>query len=173
MNSAPLAGYADTSAGKLLDYLASNLYAGGGAHGVFMKTWSAGLAYSNGIRERAASGRLNYYAERTPELPQTLRFVIGELRRAGTPGPALVEYAIAESFTDTRAAATYEARGEGMAADVADGLPPDVIARFRRAILGLRQVRDLPGELQRRMLRVYGSVLPGLEGRADDVDIMY
>ena len=162
MNSAPLAGYADVAADKLLDYLAANVYSGSGAHGVFMKTWGAGLAYSNGIRARPATGRLNYYAERTPELPQTVRFVVDELRRAGTPAPALVEYAIAEAFSETRAAAPFEARGEGMAADLADGVTPDVVARFRRNVLALRQTPDLPGELQRRMQRVYATVLPGM-----------
>ena len=42
-----------------------------------MKTWAAGLAYSNGIRV-LLDGRMHYYAERTPELPQTLKFVIDE-----------------------------------------------------------------------------------------------
>ena len=31
LNSAPVTGYHDTSRDKLLDYLATNLYAGGGA----------------------------------------------------------------------------------------------------------------------------------------------
>lgn len=169
MNSAPLVGYADTSTDKLLDYLAANLYGGRGAHGIFMKTWGAGLAYSNGIGARPASGRLSYYAERTPELPQTLRFVIGELQRVAKPDAALVEYAVAESFTATRAAAPFETRGESMAADLADGLTADVVARFRRSILALRQTPDLPGELQHRMLRSYGTVLPGLSGKVSDV----
>ncbi|MEO7761519.1 MAG: hypothetical protein ABIS68_06355, partial [Casimicrobiaceae bacterium] len=169
LNSAPLAGYADTDPRKLTDFLATNLYGGRGAHGIFMKTWAAGLAYSNGIRVRPSTGRLNYYAERTPELPQTLRFVIDELRKAGTPDPALVEYAIAEAFTETRAAASYETRGEAMAADIADGQPPEVVARFRTAILGLRSVPDLPAELGRRMTAAYSPVLPGMGVKAADV----
>ena len=36
LNSAPGASYHDTDRDKLLDYLASNLYAGHGAHGVFI-----------------------------------------------------------------------------------------------------------------------------------------
>ena len=51
LNSAPSATYADADNREmLLDYLASRLYAGGGAHGIFIKTWGAGLAYSNGLR---------------------------------------------------------------------------------------------------------------------------
>jgi len=174
LNSAPLASYEETDPKKLADFVATNLYGGRGAHGIFMKTWAAGLAYSNGIRVRPSSGRLNYYAERTPELPQTLRFVIDELKKAGKPAPALVEYAIAESFTETRAAAPYETRGESMAADIADGITPDVVARFRKGVLALRRTHDLAGELGRRMNPAYGAVLPGLGVRGADVaDAVY
>jgi hypothetical protein len=167
--SAPGTSYHDTSRDKLLDYLASNLYAGHGAHGIFMKTWAAGLAYSNGIRLRLADGRLNYYAERTPELPQTLKFVIGELNKA-QPDPALTDYAIAGAFEGTRSASPYEDRGESMANDLADGLTPDVVSRFHKAILDLRQDPRVGAELFRRMNAVYGKVLPGMNVKAKDVE---
>ena len=174
LNSAPLASYAETDASRLTDFLATNLYGGGGAHGIFMKTWAAGLAYSNGIRARPATGRLSYYAERTPELPQTLRFVVDELRKAGPPDAGLVEYAVAEAFAETRAAAPYETRGEAMAADLADGVTPEVVARFRKAILALRTTNDLGAELGRRMNPAYSAVLPGLGTKARDVaDAVY
>src|SRR5947209_4555228 len=80
INTAPAATYLDAdNRDLLLDYLASLLYSGGGAHGIFIKTWGAGLAYSNGVSSSPATGRIQYYAERTPELPQTLQFVINEL----------------------------------------------------------------------------------------------
>jgi Zn-dependent M16 (insulinase) family peptidase len=169
LNSAPGASYHDTSRDKLLDYLASNLYAGHGAHGIFMKTWAAGLAYSNGMRVRLLDGQLNYYAERTPELPQTLKFVIGELNKV-QPDAALTDYAIAGAFGDTRSALRYEARGESMASDLADGLTPAVISRFHQSILELRKEPGLGAELFRRMNAVYGRVLPGMNVRAKDVE---
>jgi hypothetical protein len=49
-----------------LDHLAGNLLGGGGDQGLFMQTWAAGLAYSNGIRPRERTGVLRYYAERCP-----------------------------------------------------------------------------------------------------------
>jgi hypothetical protein len=168
LNSAPGASYRDTSRDKLLDYLAANLYAGHGAHGIFMKTWAAGLAYSNGIRMRLLDGRLNYYAERTPELPQTLKFVIAELNKV-QPDAALTDYAIAGAFDGTRSASPYEERGESMASDLADGLAPDVISRFHQAILDLRKDTGLGAELFRRMNAVYGTVLPGMNVKAGDV----
>jgi Zn-dependent M16 (insulinase) family peptidase len=168
LNSAPIATYTDTSSEKLLDLLASNLYAGHGAHGMFMKTWGAGLAYSNGIRPRPGDGRLNYYAERTPLLPQTLQFVIGELKKA-EPDPSLVDYAVAEAFDDTRSAMPYEVRGEAMAADLADGLTSAAVARFHKAILDLRRRPDLAAELFRRMPKVNERILPGMGIPAKDV----
>ncbi len=167
-NSAPMAGYGDTDRDALLDYLSANLYAGGGGHTVFMKTWSAGLAYSNGMRPRPAEGRLHYYAERTPELPETLQFVIDTLETAD-PDAALADYAVAQAFRNTRSHMTYEARGEAMAADLADGLTPETVTAFHEALLRLGRMPDLGTELHRRMHRVYSTVLPGMRGSVDDV----
>jgi hypothetical protein len=168
LNSAPIAGYTDTSADDQLDFLASLLYAGHGAHGVFMKTWSAGLAYSNGIRVRPLDARVNYYAERTPLLPQTLQFVIGVLKNAQLDS-ALAEYAIAGAFDGIRSAEPFENRGEAMAADLADGLTPEVVVRFHRRILELRQRSDFAAELFRRMPQVTARVLPGMGQPAENV----
>lgn len=168
LNSAPGTGYKQTDRESLLDFLASLLYSGGGAHTIFMKTWGAGLAYSNGVRISPHSGRLNYYAERCPTLPQTLKFVIDELKRAPND-PALVEYAIAQAFSGSRAAASYESRGESMAADLADGLTPDDVTQFRRAILALRSAPNLGTELHNRLASVCGKVMPGFGPRSGDV----
>lgn len=144
------------------------LYAGGGAHGIFIKTWGAELAYSSGFRGSPAIGRMGYYAERTPELPQTLSFVINELKKA-EPDPGLVEYSIAGAFGAFRSASPYEVRGESMANDIADGLTPEVIRRFRQAILSLRQDPKLADDLFKRMAAVYARLLPGLGVKAGDV----
>jgi len=169
LNSAPSATYADADNREaLLDFLASRLYGGGGAHAIFIKTWGAGLAYSNGLGGSPANGRVSYYAERTPELPQTLRFVIDELKKA-KPDPGLVEYAIAVAFSQFRSASPYEARGEAMAADIADGTPPEAVRRFRQGLLDLRRMPDLSGELFKRMNNVYARILPGLGTKAAEV----
>ena len=168
LNSASFVTYTDTDRESILRYLASKLYAGGGAHGIFMKTWGAGLAYSNGLGGSPGVGRISYYAERTPELPQTLRFVIDELKKA-PKDPALVEYAVAQSFAQFRSAFEYETRGEAMANDVADNLMPEDVRRFRRAILSLRALPNLSEELYKRMGDVYGTVLPGYGVKAGEV----
>jgi hypothetical protein len=126
-----------------------------------MKTAGAGMAYSNGIGMRLTLGRSFYYAERTPELPLTMKFVIGEIQKADYD-PGLAEYAVAQAFAGTRSAAGYESRGEAMAANLADGVTPEILTRFHREILELRKMPDLAGELFKRMANVYAPVLPGL-----------
>src|SRR5258706_2109005 len=161
MTSVPAAQYADfDDKEKQLDYLASRLYSGGGGHGIFLKTLAAGLAYSNGLRGTVSSGRVGYYAERTPELPQTVRFVVNELK-AGKPLPHLGEYAISQAFGEFRSAQTYESRAEGIAADLADGQPPEQVRKFRQSILDLRKDPRLVERLFERKDRVYARALPG------------
>lgn len=164
LTAVPMVGYADGGdREKLLDYLSSRLYAGAGAHGVFSRTVGAGLAYSNGLRGSVSGGIVGYYAERTPELPQTVRFVI-DIVRNGRPDPTLGEYAVSQAFAETRASRTYEARAEGIAADLADGQPPEVVRRFRTAILALRREPRLVEQLFERKDRVHARLLPGYGG---------
>jgi Zn-dependent M16 (insulinase) family peptidase len=159
VNLAPATQYSDTGEDALLDYLASNLYTGHGAHSMFMKTWAAGLAYSNGLHPRVADGTIDYYAERCPLLPQTLRFVIEQLKEA-KPDPNIARYAIANSF-GSRIANAYEGRASAMAADLADGLTPDTVRAFRSHVLELAKRPHLEDDLFKRMPAVYGKVLPG------------
>lgn len=164
VHTAPVGGYGQLDRETLLDYLTSRLYGGGGAHSLFMRTWGAGLAYSNGMRGDPAHGRMIYYAERCPALTQTLRFVVDYLQSAPAD-PRLADYAIAQAFSHSRSASRYERRGEFMAADLADGRTPAAIAAFRNALLDLRDDLGRDGlytELQARLEEVAGRVLPGL-----------
>jgi len=160
--SANCASLEDTDEPLLLDYLAAQTFAGGGAHSLFMKTWGAGLAYSNGIRPSIESGRLRYYAERCPDLPQTLQFVIKTIE-AGADGTDLASYAVAQAFSRSRAGDPYESRGRAMATDLADGRGPEMVERFRKAILVLNKREDLKKTLTERLQKVYGRVLPGMD----------
>jgi hypothetical protein len=160
IHSARYASEYDTTTGPVLDCLAGKLFSGSGAHGLFMRTWSAGLAYSNGISVNAGTGRVNYYAERCPDVAETMGFVVSELKNA-RHDPGLVDYTIAQVFGRSRAAQRYEARGRAMAADLADGYTPERVAAFRSKVLKLRGMDDLYGELAQRMNKVYGQVLIG------------
>ena len=80
----------------------------------------------------------------------------------------MTEYSIALVFS-SRAASPYESRGEAMAANLADGMTPDVISRFRRGVLDLRKMPNLADELYKRKDKVYGRVLPGFNVKGKDV----
>lgn len=166
VNTAPSTSLADTSQDAILDYLASNMYSGHGAHSLFMKTWAAGLAYSNGVHPLVDRGQLEYYAERCPLLPQTMRFVIAQLQ-AAKPDPNIARYAIAHAF-DSRIAKGYEFRAMAMADDLVDGWTPEVVTAFRKALLAQADRADLAPELVRRMPAVYGKVMPGYGTPAKD-----
>ncbi|MCK4607494.1 MAG: insulinase family protein [candidate division Zixibacteria bacterium] len=158
--SARLAGQYDTSSSAILDCLAGKLYSGGGPHGLFMNTWAAGLAYSNGYGYGQSSGRASYYAERCPDVAETMRFVVGVLEEA-EDDPGLTDYAVAQVFLSSRAASRYEARGEAMAANLADGVTPDVVRTFRQKVLEVGSRDGLYEELKSRMGAAYGPVLIG------------
>jgi hypothetical protein len=160
--------YADADdAQKQLDFLASRLYGGGGTHGLFSKTVGAGLAYSNGVRGSISAARVGYYAERTPELPQTVRFVVG-IVKDGKLDRSLGEYVLAQAFLESRASGTYEARAEGIANDLADGQPPEQVRRFRQSILNLRKDPKLVDKLFERKDRVYSRLIPGYAPKGAD-----
>ncbi len=158
--SHPCAGIDDSEEEALIDFLTVKLYGGGGAHSMFMKTWSAGLAYSNGLRSGETDGRMNYYAERCPDLSVTMKFVVDELKKA-PHDPKLVDYAVAQTFSINRGANSYEARGEAMANNLVDGLTPDKVAQFRNNILKLRDKGNLYDLLHQRMEKSYGRILIG------------
>jgi Zn-dependent M16 (insulinase) family peptidase len=159
LHSAPGAKEADLDRDVLLDYLTGLRFAGHGSHSLFMKTWAAGLAYSNGVRPSAQSGLIRYYAERTPELQRTLGFVIDELALAQAD-EGQTRYALAQAF-HSRSAVAYETRGRAIASDLVDGRDPETIRAFRTALLALAEEPGLPEELQSRHEAVYGRVLPG------------
>ena len=167
INDVPFVSYADTDREKLLDFLASKLYAGSGPHSVYTKTLNAGLAYSNGVASNLGTGLFEYYAERTPELPQTLGFVAQEIKKPFQDA-SLSEYVVALSF-NSRASSPYEQRGEAMATNLADGLTPETVAQFRRGILNLRKMPNLAEELYKRKNKVYEQILPGYGIKGKDV----
>jgi len=169
ITSVPMVHFADAAnKEKQLDYLATRLHAGYGAHGVFLKTLANGLAYSNGLRGTVQSGRAGYYAERTPEIPQTVKFVVDTLKSAERD-PRLGDYAVAQVFGESRAASTYESRAEGIANDLADNQPPEQVRAFRASILELRKDANLGNTLFDRKDAVYGRMLPGYNVKGADV----
>ena len=158
--SAKESGQMDTSEDAILAMLSGKLYSGGGGHGLFMRTWSAGLAYSNGFSCGPLSGNVSYYAERCPDVAETMGFVVNELKQAHED-PRLAEYALAQVFGDSRAPSEYESRGEAIASDLVDGYDPAKVAEYRHKVLEISQRDGLYHELFQRMPEAYGPVLIG------------
>ena len=86
--------------------------------------------------------------------------MIDQLKK-GKPDPNIARYAIAKAF-DSRVAIGFEERASAMAANLADGITPDVVRAFRAT--RARRRRSAPTSrrtLFGRMEKVYGKVLPG------------
>lgn len=151
----------DTTEQAVIDCLAGKLFGGGGPHGIFMSTWAAGLAYSNGYGYSQSTGRMSYYAERCPDVAQTMKFVVDLLKNASDDS-SLVNYAVAQIFNASRAPSRYEDRAKAMAADLTDGRTPERVRAFRQRVLDLaRSDRDVYSILDDRMEEAYGPVLIG------------
>lgn len=168
--TAPLTGFRDLDSDAILDFLALRALGGGGAHSLFIRTWGAGLAYSNGSSASELTGRMAWSADRCPTVRQTTEFVIGVVE--STPiDPAIAEYAVASAFW-SRADGSPESRSSGIARQLADGETHEQIRAFREALLAERQRPDLVEQLQTRMPAVYGRLLPGIGMPTADIDGM-
>jgi len=124
-------------------------------------------SYSNGMRINTRDGYAGYYAERMPEIPQTLHFAIDVVKR-GPRDPKLVEYVIAQAFQDSWASGSYESRAEAIANDLADGIPPAQVRKFREGILKLRNEPGIADQIFGRVDKVYGQMLPGYGAKAKE-----
>lgn len=167
--NAPNTSEYDTNEDALLKGLSGKLYTGYGPHGLFMRTWAAGLAYSNGYRFSERSGRARYYAERCPDVAETMRFVVSVLKDA-EDDPQLVDYAVAQVFGDSRAPSRYESRGAAMAEDLATGFTPDRVKNYREAVLEMTNDPDLYNKIKAKMEDAYGSVMIGYGKNLSEVE---
>ncbi|MFH2048184.1 MAG: hypothetical protein ABIJ12_01965 [bacterium] len=158
--SAKLTVKYDLNEESILNGLSGKLYSGYGPHGLFMKTWAAGLAYSNGYRFNEQTVYARYYAERCPDVAETMRFVVNELKNA-EENPDLSEYAVAQVFRNSRAPSKYEQRGVAMASDIVDGFDPVIVQNYRQRILSMKDQEGLYNNLTSRMEKAYGSVMIG------------
>ncbi|MCX5783110.1 MAG: hypothetical protein NTW04_01490, partial [Elusimicrobia bacterium] len=159
--SAPGISY---KSGDPLDFLSAKALSGGGPHSIFTKTWEAGLAYSNGANANPSSGKLNYYAERCPSLVETISFVSGVARNF-KPDNYICQYALANSFSDYRGAEDMSSRGYGMYCDLADGIRPEVVKKFKRKLIALGAKKSAAKQIGARAKKVLGKIIPGVDGK--------
>lgn len=168
--AAKAAGYDDLGDDDLTGELAARVYGGAGSHALFMKTWGAGLAYSNGLSVNPSDGRINYYAERCPDLVRTIAFVTGVVKDAGALNdPYLAEYCVANAVAYSRESDRYEQRARAAADDVVDGDTPERVSRWRSAVLALKDRPDLWAAIKPRIAAMTGRVMPGVGPKRADV----
>ncbi len=184
--SAPLTHQRAWSRASLLDYLAGNILGGGSDQGLFMQTWAAGLAYSNGIRPRERNGTLRYYAERCPDVSQTLAFVEERVRQAPPVDAGRARTALITALGGSRTALDYTERTRQRALELQltlglrnqkagtqrliEELVPwkqgptrlEELRMFRRGLLDLLDDPRLSVELESRKLEIHARVFPGL-----------
>lgn len=162
--AAPGPGYESRAPGEILDMLAYGVLAGGGAHALFIKTWGAGLAYSNGLSVSAAAGRVQYYAERSPDLSQTLKFVSNVAGQTRLDDPFLLEYSLSYAFGDYRAGGDFSSRGAALAEDLEDGHTPHQVRGFKQLLLSVARSAGALARVRGRLADSLGRVLIGYRG---------
>jgi Zn-dependent M16 (insulinase) family peptidase len=160
-NTAAGPTYASRARQDAIDALAASVFGGLGPHSFYKRTWSAGLAYSNGLGLSLSAGRILYYADRCPDPVRVMKFVVDAAKAQRLDDPFLLQYALAGRFTDFRSASTFSRRGEAMAADLADGITPETVARFKRLLLETAREKDALARMMARVPDVIGRVLVG------------
>lgn len=166
--SSPGGAYSDTSDEAVIQFLASRALSGGGEKSIFMKTWEAGLAYSNGLSSSLAAGKLLYYAERCPDLSETIKFVADTIRETRIDDPFFVKYALANSFNDYRGMEDFSTRGYAMANDLADGIRPEAVRKFKEKLIEMAGRPEILEEVKVRIRTVLGKIIPVVEGKLSD-----
>ncbi|MBI5881939.1 MAG: hypothetical protein HZB91_02410 [Elusimicrobia bacterium] len=164
--SAKAPSYQEHEAGDLVDYLAANVLGGSAGHSLFMRTWAEGLAYGNGVGSSLLNGRIGYYAERCPSLAATMGFAASVASNTAIDSPFFVEYALANSFGDYRGAEDFATRGYAMAANLADGVTPEVVRAFKSRLVAKAREPGALKAVQSRVAPVLGRVLVGLGPKA-------
>ena len=153
-------GYDDLDRQSLLDSLSSHLRSGGGPESLYMKTWEAGLAYSNGIRSTPASKLIRYYADRSPNIPALVELVNSlSVNLTALSNQSMLDYVLTQAFSYSRAMFSFTQRGRAMAADLRDGRDPEQVRHYAEALLKLREDPNLVTELIQAAPDATGRVL--------------
>ena len=122
--------YSRVDRGSLMQVLSSNVLAGAGPQGFYMKTWEAGLAYSNGVANNPNSALLQYYADRIPDIPALVEFVNSLAKQIDRlKDETLVDYSMSQTFAFSRTMLSPAQRGRLIAQDIRDGTEPADVRR--------------------------------------------
>jgi hypothetical protein len=152
--------YASRSREQALDFLAVDAFTGRAPHG-FVRVGRAGLAYGSWLVLYPATGRIMSYVDRCPDVTQTIRFVGTIASTHGLDGRSLLDYGLANAFSDFRGGSPFSLRGADLAADLADGITPEQVSEFKRLLLKTASEKDSPARIQERLPVALGPVTGG------------
>lgn len=158
--TADFPGYTELDRQSLLQVLSSMLFEGTGPQSFYMKTWEAGLAYSNGIASVMGRRFLLYYADHVPDITSLIALV-NSLPQANYSLSAsrAVDYALSQAFVPPRAMLPFSRRARAFALDNRDGNTPDRIRKFSQRMLELGHDPSLGQELIRMRVQSIDPVL--------------
>jgi Zn-dependent M16 (insulinase) family peptidase len=146
---ADLPGYSDLDRSSLIRMLASNIFSGSGPHSFYVKARETGLVYGNFFDSLPAQKILWFYADRSPDLPALIELVNAQAATVREINdPSVIDYALSQTFSFSRAMWSTSDRGSALASDIRDGIGPDKVRRFSEAILKLRNEPDLLAQLK-------------------------
>ena len=157
--TAKFLGYDQLDHDSLINRLASQVFAGVGPKSFYLKTWEAGLAYSNGLGVDQASRLITYYADRSPDLGSLIELVNSLASNNPEVDQSTVDYLLSQTFSIPRSMWTFSQRGRALAEDIRDGDPPDKIRRFSEAILQVSKDRNLLTEIANVKLQSICGIL--------------
>ena len=157
-------GFEDLSESAMIEFLAAKLFSGGGPHSLFMNTWEAGLAYSNGMANALETGAIVYSAGRSPNIRATTRFARNLVSDFSVFDDAsyFSDYVLSRAFSFSRAHRSFSSRGTAIAADLRDGATPQKVRKFSRGLLKLKKDPDLLSKMKEIGRKPVKKVFPGL-----------
>jgi hypothetical protein len=159
--------YMSRSPEDALDFLAMGAFTGWGAS-AFTSIARAGLAYSAWAAPYASRGSIVHYADRSPDLLQTMKFAARIADSNTFSDTSSLDYALANCFTDFRGDGTFSSRGAALAADLADGFSPEQVSGFKRLLLETAASKDVLARVRARIPEVLGRVVVGYGAKVSD-----
>lgn len=158
--TADFPGYTALDQKSLLEVLSSGLFSGNGPQSFYMKTWEAGLAYSNGIASESYRRLLLYYADHVPDITALVSLVNSIPQASDTlSGTQAVDYALSQVFEPPLDMLPFSERARIFALNNRDGNTPDTIRKFSQRMLELRHDPELSQELIRMRVESIDPVL--------------
>jgi hypothetical protein len=141
--------------------IASKLMSGGGPHTFYMRTWEAGLAYSNGVNSDLRDGLLSYYADRVPSVPSLVKLIEGlGISMASLNDRSYLNYSISQMFK-SREMLPFIERARLLDTDLQDGITLSDYRKYFSSVLKMTKDPSLWDEIRQLTGQAIAPVMVG------------